>query len=131
MLMRRSLAARVAALSALPSVGFAQASGSFEAFLAGIRREAQGSGVSTATLNRAFAGIRPNERVLELDRRQAEFTISWEAYRDGRLSAARIDAGRRAYAENRGLLAQVLSTTGKRTCSAPLCKRTNMAVSTS
>ena len=81
MLMRRSLAARVAALSAPPSVGFAQASGSFEAFLAGIRREAQGAGVSTATLNRAFAGIRPNERVLELDRRQAEFTISWEELR--------------------------------------------------
>jgi membrane-bound lytic murein transglycosylase B len=111
MLMRRSLAARVAALSALPSVGFAQASGSFDAFVAGVRREAQAAGIAMATLNRAFAGIRPNERVLELDRRQAEFTVSWEAYRDGRLSTARIDAGRRAYAENRGLLAQVQART--------------------
>ena len=111
MLMRRSLAARVAVLSALPGMGFAQATGSFEAFVVGMRREAQAAGVSAAILNRAFAGIRPNERVLELDRRQAEFTVSWEAYRDGRLSAARVDAGRRAYAENRGLLAQVQART--------------------
>ena len=89
----------------------AQGSGSFDAFLAAVRREAQASGVSAATLNRAFAGIRPNERVLELDRRQAEFTQSWEAYRDGRLSQTRIDAGRRAFADNRALLGQVQART--------------------
>lgn len=111
MLTRRFLAARVAMLSAfpaaIPSMARAQPAGGFEAFLQGIRREAQAAGVSAATLNRALAGIRPNERVLELDRRQAEFTLSWEGYRDGRLSQARIDAGRRAYAENRALLQQV------------------------
>ncbi len=111
MLTRRLLAARVAAFSTLPAVGLAQAAGSFDAFLTGVRREAQGAGVSAATLNRAFANIRPNDRVLELDRRQAEFTLTWEAYRDGRLSAARIDAGRRAYADHRGLLAQVQART--------------------
>ena len=89
----------------------AQGSGSFDAFLAAVRREAQASGVSAATLNRAFTGIRPNDRVLELDRRQAEFTQSWEAYRDGRLSQTRIDAGRRAFADNRALLGQVQART--------------------
>lgn len=89
----------------------AQGSGSFDTFLATVRREAQASGVSAATLNRAFAGIRPNDRVLELDRRQAEFTQSWEAYRDGRLSQTRIDAGRRAFADNRALLGQVQART--------------------
>ncbi len=111
MLSRRFMAAGVAALSGLPGLGQAQAAGSFDAFLAGLRREAQAAGVSTSTLNRALANIRPNERVLELDRRQAEFTLAWESYRDGRLSQARIDAGRRAYTDNRGLLAQVQART--------------------
>ena len=111
MLSRRLLATRVAVLTGAPFVATAQGSGSFDAFLQGVRREAQQGGVSAAILNRALTNIRPNDRVLELDRRQAEFTLAWESYRDGRLSAARIDAGRRAYAENRALLAQVQART--------------------
>jgi len=106
-----SVTRRTAPLLLLAVVAQAQPAGSFDAFLVGIRREAQASGVSAATLNRAFAGIGPNQRVLELDRRQAEFTQSWEGYRDGRLSQTRIDAGRRAYADQRGLLAQVQART--------------------
>jgi len=59
------------------------------------------------TLARAFAGLRANERVLELDRRQAEFTQTWPQYRDARLSSARIEAGRRAHADNRSLLESI------------------------
>ncbi len=113
MLSRRILAARVAVLSGAPSLVFAQGAGAqtFEGFLQGVRREAQQAGVAANTINRAFANIRPNDRVLELDRRQAEFTLTWESYRDGRLSQARIDAGRRANADNRALLAQVQART--------------------
>lgn len=103
---------RRVALFSLPGLAIqAQPAGTFDAFLAGIRREAMAGGVSAATLNRALAGIRPNERVLELDRRQAEFTLTWEGYRDGRLSQTRIEAGRRAFADNRGLLQQVQART--------------------
>ncbi len=80
---------------------------SFEAFLEGVRNEARRQGVSQATLSRALSGIRPNDRVLELDRRQPEFTQTWEQYRDARLSTARIDAGRRAFIENRPTLEAV------------------------
>ncbi|WP_164867911.1 lytic murein transglycosylase [Rhodovarius crocodyli] len=85
----------------------AQPAGSFDAFIAGIRREARQAGVSESTLSRALSGLRPNDRVLELDRRQPEFTITWQQYRDGRLSSTRIDAGRRAYADQRNLLRNV------------------------
>lgn len=102
MFMRRALPVGFAALAAFPAV--ARGQGSFEAFLDGVRTESRRGGVSAATLNRAFAGLRPNDRVLELDRRQAEFTQTWPQYRDARLSPARIDAGRRAYADNRALL---------------------------
>ena len=80
---------------------------SFEAFLDGVRAEARRNGVSQATLQRALSGIRANQRVLELDRRQPEFTQTWEQYRDARLSQTRIDGGRRAFADNRATLEAV------------------------
>ncbi|MCX8134290.1 MAG: lytic murein transglycosylase [Roseococcus sp.] len=106
MITRRRLGsgfAAMAAAAALPSAP-ARAQQSFQAFLEGVRQEARRAGVSAATLNRAFQGLRPNERVLELDRRQAEFTQTWPQYRDARLSPTRIENGRRAFAENRATL---------------------------
>ena len=90
-------------LLALPGAARA-ASQTFDAFLDGVRAEARRGGVSPATLSRALTGIRPNDRVLELDRRQPEFTQTWAQYRDARLSQARIDAGRRAFADHRATL---------------------------
>ncbi|WP_439594905.1 lytic murein transglycosylase [Falsiroseomonas sp.] len=83
------------------------ASESFPAFLNGVRAEARRAGVSANTLSRALDGLQPNDRVLELDRRQPEFTQTWEQYRDARLSQQRIDAGRRAFADNRATLETV------------------------
>ncbi|MGK7861638.1 lytic murein transglycosylase [Falsiroseomonas sp. E2-1-a4] len=80
------------------------ASQGFDAFLNGVRADARRAGISQGTLNRALEGLRPNDRVLELDRRQPEFTQTWEQYRDARLSQQRIDAGRRAFADNRATL---------------------------
>ena len=74
---------------------------SFDAFLEGVRADARRAGVSAATVQRALSGIRANDRVLELDRRQPEFTQTWEQYRDARLSQQRIDAGRRDIWDNR------------------------------
>lgn len=105
MITRRVLPAGFAALAATPAFARnARGEGTFDAFLDGVRAEARRGGVSAATITRAFSGLRPNDRVLELDRRQAEFTQTWPQYRDARLSPARIDAGRRAYAEHRTLL---------------------------
>jgi membrane-bound lytic murein transglycosylase B len=104
MLNRRSLMARVGAASLLAAGPARAATQSFEAFLADAGEEAQRSGVSAETVQRAFAGLRPNDKVLELDRRQAEFTLTWERYRDGRVSQQRIDRGCQVFAENRALL---------------------------
>ena len=102
---RLALSAACAALGhALAPRRAEAASQTFEAFLDGVRAEARRAGISPATLNRALSGIRPNDRVLELDRRQPEFTQTWEQYRDARLSQARIDGGRRAFADNRATL---------------------------
>ena len=114
MFTRRVLPAGFAALAISPAIARkaqaqGQGQGSFSAFLDGVRSEARRGGVSAATINRAFTGLRANDRVLELDRRQAEFTQTWPQYRDARLSQARIDAGRRAYADNRALLESIQS----------------------
>jgi membrane-bound lytic murein transglycosylase B len=95
-----------AAAAGLPRQAAAAAQ-SFEAFLEGVRADARRAGISNATVQRALTGIQANSRVLELDRRQPEFTQTWEQYRDARLVASRIDGGRRAFADNRATLEAV------------------------
>ncbi|HYF08362.1 MAG TPA: lytic murein transglycosylase [Acetobacteraceae bacterium] len=124
MLSRRTLVTGVAGLAAACSanagpaanggLGPAEAappqpvSQSFERFLDGVRADARRGGVSAATLNRALAGLRPNQRVIELDRRQAEGALSWEEYRDRiMVSPTRVQNARRAYAENAELLRRI------------------------
>jgi membrane-bound lytic murein transglycosylase B len=104
MLTRRlTLAAPLLALSAVRT----RAAPSFEGFLAGIAAQAHDQGVSDRTLHQALTGLRPNPKVLELDRAQPEFTQTWAHYRDTRLSATRIGLGRTAYGQDRSLLAAV------------------------
>ena len=81
---------------------------SFDRFLEGVRADARRAGVSPPTLQRAFSGVRPNSRVIELDRRQAEGGLPWEDYRDRiMVSPTRIQNGRRNFAENAELLRRI------------------------
>jgi membrane-bound lytic murein transglycosylase B len=82
--------------------------GSFESFLEGVRADARRAGVSPATLSRAFGALQPNQRVIELDRRQAEGFLTWEEYRDRiMVNPTRVANGQRNYAENRALLGAI------------------------
>jgi membrane-bound lytic murein transglycosylase B len=76
----------------------------FERFLDGVAEEAKKAGVAQPTLTAAFHGLAPNARVLELDGRQPEFTLTWEQYRDRVVPQARIEQGRRLFQQNRVLL---------------------------
>lgn len=98
---RRSVLTLPLLTLAVPAV--AQTEG-FDSFLDGVRAEARRVGISAGTLQRALGSIRPVDRVIELDRRQPESSLTWEAYRDRIVSQARVDNGRRAYADNRALL---------------------------
>ena len=104
-----TLAAAGASTSSLVPFGARAQEESFASFLQGLRAEARRGGVSDATLNRALSGLRPNDKVIELDRKQPEFTMTWAQYRDGRLSQTRIDRGRQMVAENMALLQQIES----------------------
>ena len=96
----------IGGLAALPSAAsLAQGGDSFDAFLDGVRAEARRAGISPAILSAAFAGLRANQRVIELDRRQAEAGLTWEEYRDRiMVSPTRLQNGQRAFADNAALL---------------------------
>ncbi|MEL6317937.1 MAG: lytic murein transglycosylase, partial [Pseudomonadota bacterium] len=65
----------------------------FQAWVRSFRAEALAAGVPADVFDGAFAGVRLNQRVLELDGRQFEFvTPTWD-YLDRLVSAKRIAAG--------------------------------------
>ena len=109
MLSRRALlvAAGASALPVLPA--FAD---SFPSFVGSRRAEARRAGISERTLDRALAGLQPNAKVLELDRHQPEFTLTWDRYRATRLSEQRIANGRDAFRQNRPTLLAISSRFG-------------------
>ena len=85
----------------------AQAQGTFEDFLRDLRAEAGRQGVSGATLETALSGLQPNPEIIELDRRQPEFTQTFWSYLDKRVTKKRIKRGRELLAKHRRLLDQV------------------------
>lgn len=85
----------------------AQDKPSFDLWLQDLRQEALNEGISAATLNAAFANVEPIPRVVELDRRQPEFTLTFEQYLDRVVPAARVKKGRDRLAEHRDLLRTV------------------------
>ncbi|MDJ0942142.1 MAG: lytic murein transglycosylase [Kiloniellales bacterium] len=85
----------------------AAAQGTFDDFLRELRAEARRQGVSEATLDKALTGLRPNPKIVELDRRQPEFTQTFWGYFDKRLTKERIKRGRQLLVKHRRLLARV------------------------
>ncbi len=79
----------------------------FAEWLAGVRVEAAGRGISEATLESALSGIRPIQRVIDLDRHQPEFQKPLRSYVDHRVSEKRIRRGRELLRRNADLLANI------------------------
>ena len=79
----------------------------FGAWLDGVRSEARARGVSQATLDAALADVQPIGRVLELDRKQPESTLSFAQYMERVASAARIERGRQRLQEHGPLLEEI------------------------
>ncbi|MBB2175732.1 lytic murein transglycosylase [Gluconacetobacter johannae] len=80
---------------------------SYAAFLAGVRAEALRDGLSASVVGRALALQAPNDKVLQLDRHQPEFTLTWAQYRQRVLTDKKIADGRSAAQARRALLTAV------------------------
>lgn len=79
----------------------------FDEWLQDLREEAQGRGIRTETLDAALSGVAPISRVIELDRRQPEFTLTFAQYRERVVSPLRIETGRAQLIDNRALLSEI------------------------
>ncbi len=69
-------------------------SAGFPAWLAGLRQEAASRGISQQVMDEAFAGVTPDQKVLDLDKSQPEFTLTFAQYASRTVTAERIGRGR-------------------------------------
>jgi len=80
---------------------------SFQEWLKGVRQEALAEGVSREVLDRSLRGLKPIPRVIELDRSQPEFKLTFKQYLDRVVSDKTVWDGRRLYREHRDLLNKI------------------------
>lgn len=95
------LALAASLLTARPA---AAAEEDFSSWLAGMRQEAIAAGIHPATVDLAFNGLQPIPRVIELDRKQPEGTVTFADYVNRVVSPERRKTARARLQENRALL---------------------------
>lgn len=79
----------------------------YRRFLESVRSDASRQGVPASVLDAALALDVPNARVLQLDRHQPEFTLTWAQYRSRVISSQRQQGAAQAYQANLPLLSQI------------------------
>ncbi|HUK60108.1 MAG TPA: lytic murein transglycosylase [Stellaceae bacterium] len=105
MVSRRSFALGLLA-SGVARAAFA-APATFNQWLDGVRRDALAQGIHAATLDRALGDLQPIPRVIELDRRQPETTLTFGDYISRVVSPQRREDARAHVRENRALLDEI------------------------
>ncbi len=73
----------------------------FQSWIQGFRGRALAQGISPATFDRAFRGVRYDSEVIERDRNQSEFTKTIWQYLDSAASDKRVRNGKAALRQNR------------------------------
>ncbi|MEE8351257.1 MAG: lytic murein transglycosylase, partial [Rhodospirillales bacterium] len=84
----------------------------FSEWLEGVRKEARAAGIKDAFLETVLSQVRPIKRVIELDRRQPEFTLTFWNYLDRAINDERIRRGREMLAKHRVLLEKTAARYG-------------------
>ena len=71
------------------------------------RAEATAQGISTKLLDKVFKDFALNPRIIELDRKQPEGTVTFTKYLSNIVSTQRVNDGQRLYVENKALLEEI------------------------
>ena len=79
----------------------------FPTWLSQFRTEALGRGIKADTFDRSFAGVALIPRVIELDRRQPESTLTFDQYIERVINDRRVETGRQMLVTHKELLDQV------------------------
>ncbi|MDH3597719.1 MAG: lytic murein transglycosylase [Rhodospirillales bacterium] len=93
-----------------PQLAWAQ--DDFAVWLEEFKGEATAAGISPGTLASALDGVAPLEEIIELDRRQPEFTQTFWGYTDGRVTPQRVERGRKLLVQHRSLLNKIKARYG-------------------
>ena len=94
-------------IAILFNIGLAHGAADFDQWVKKLKTEARAKGISSSLLDEVFQGISPLPRVLELDRRQPESTMTFLQYQKRIVSPLRIEQGRQMMAKHRRLLEEV------------------------
>jgi membrane-bound lytic murein transglycosylase B len=84
--------------------GPALAQSDFQGCLQTIKADATRQGVPAEIADRAFQGLTPDQKVIDLDSRQPEFSLTYAKYIGSSVSPERIAKGQQKMAQNRALL---------------------------
>ncbi len=84
----------------------------FAAWLAGFAQEARQAGISPQTLARTLPYLTFDENVIELDRKQPESRLTFDAYVKGVVSTVRVGEGRKMAEEYDSTLREIAARTG-------------------
>ncbi len=80
---------------------------SFDSWLLNFEKKALDQGISQKTFDSALKNIESNKRVIELDQRQPEFTITLDEYLNNATPKIRVNKGKKLYIEHNDLLAGI------------------------
>ena len=105
--MQAGLFIAIALLVFIPPGHASEDTREFSAWIAGVKLEASGRGISQRILEQAFAGLAPVPRIIELDRRQPEFTQTFSRYLRAAVTVARVANGRELMRRHAKLLASL------------------------
>lgn len=110
--LRRCARLLLPALLCAAGSAYGAAPADFPACVAGLKARALAEGVSSATADAVLDRVTWQDRVIELDRRQPEFTRTFQDYYDARVTATRVERGRALLAEHRPLLERIRRESG-------------------
>ena len=94
------------------SDNFSPSETGFKQWLGDFKQEALNKGISQPTLDKAFKNIKLNQKVLQSDKKQPEFTKTFFEYFDRAVSDSRIKKGLKNYAKHQELLDEVTKKYG-------------------
>jgi len=77
-----------------------------------LRIEALGKGIKKRVFDKAFKDFKPISRIIELDRRQPEFTLTFPQYLKHVIPKSRVKRGKIKYLENKELIDQISNNYG-------------------
>jgi len=79
----------------------------FDQWLQGVKQEARQRGITQNIIERAFKDVEPQGKIIRLDRKQPEGTLTFPEYKKRVISQHRIRRGRELYQKHKALLDKV------------------------